>query len=707
MTRWTFSALTLMLLLLAAVLSVAVDVRRRDRERLLKEFADNRLGQVKQAAQIMENDLEGIAKDLEVMGELVETSRTLEDRGRELRAMLNVSRAYHRIDVQGERGPLLRVERDGPAPSHATVDELILHTMKSAVANPRVPVQTTPPIATGDGRWSRVFAKAVALQHGGPRVGAVAVLVDTEPLFGKLRLVASDSSSRLLLLGVHGQPTPVSDPVVAMVVSTRAEETPRMAAVADAMRAGQSGTTVLPSSEATLLGLGDEPVVVAHASVNVGDKHWAIATLNSTGALAEQERTITTRIVLTAGAVGLCLVAFAIYLFVSSRRALVVRERLRHAEQLAHLLEKTEKILDTIPTGVLVLGATGVVTSANRVIRENLKTQNIHGTLDQVFPDAPPTLMDRLRSLVEAAVSSDRVRSFHGERMSLFGHEGQYSIHAVPLEPRFPGARALLVIEDLSEVRSLASQLLRAEKLATVGVLAAGVAHEIGTPLGIVRGRAQNTLKRLGGDHPQAPALRIIVEQIDAVSRTIRQLLDFSRVRPALAAPMHIAQVVRGVAELLQLEAERRKVVLKVDVSDALPVIAGDADQVQQMLVNLTMNALDACQPGGKVRISAQADERRDEAGWSHLRIMVVDNGCGVPENLRAQVFDPFFTTKKRGQGTGLGLTIAAQIVRNHGGQIELDSTLGHGTTVTVRWPTKEHEGMQHDGHTASATADH
>jgi signal transduction histidine kinase len=245
----------------------------------------------------------------------------------------------------------------------------------------------------------------------------------------------------------------------------------------------------------------------------------------------------------------------------------------------------------------------------------------------------------------------------------------------------------LLVIEDVSEVRALTSQLLRAEKLATVGVLAAGIAHEIGTPLGVVRGRAEYLLGKLGEGHAQAPAIRVMVDQIDVVSRTIRQLLDFSRVKPGLVQPVDVAPVARAVAELLRFEAERRKVAVDVDVPEGLPPALADADQLQQVLVNLVMNACDACKPGGRVHLEARRAEQAGPGDLAALRIAITDDGCGIAPEHREQVFDPFFTTKKRGQGTGLGLTIAAQIVRNHGGQIELESEPSRGTRVTLAWP--------------------
>jgi two-component system sensor histidine kinase HydH len=226
---------------------------------------------------------------------------------------------------------------------------------------------------------------------------------------------------------------------------------------------------------------------------------------------------------------------------------------------------------------------------------------------------------------------------------------------------------------------------VRAEKLATTGILAAGIAHEIGTPLGVVRGRAEYLLGKTAPGSAQASGLEVIIEQIDQVSRTLRQLLDFSRIQPAAARATPVGPAVQRILELLGLEAQRRSVAFSSAVAPDLPPVWADPDQLQQVLVNLAMNAFDACGSGGRVSLGASPGEGAQ--GWG-VRLTVRDDGCGVPEELRERVFDPFFTTKKRGQGTGLGLAIVAQLVRNHGGQIELESAEGQGTCVTVLWPT-------------------
>ncbi|HVZ73346.1 MAG TPA: ATP-binding protein [Polyangia bacterium] len=226
----------------------------------------------------------------------------------------------------------------------------------------------------------------------------------------------------------------------------------------------------------------------------------------------------------------------------------------------------------------------------------------------------------------------------------------------------------------------VAQALVRAEKLITVGVLSAGIAHEIGSPLAVIRGRAERTL-----DHEPAYAddMRIIIKHIDSISTKIRQLLDFSRRQVVAPSRVSLAVAVERARELVQWKLAAKRLAIVVRLPEVLPALAADSEQLQQVLVNLLLNACDASTSGQSVLVTAEA--LADGA----VAFSVVDQGHGIPpENLHT-IFDPFFTTKKRGEGTGLGLTIVEGVVRNHGGEIQVTSQPGAGTTVTVRWPTE------------------
>lgn len=237
-------------------------------------------------------------------------------------------------------------------------------------------------------------------------------------------------------------------------------------------------------------------------------------------------------------------------------------------------------------------------------------------------------------------------------------------------------------LRHAEELNRLEHQLVRAEKLATVGVLAAGLAHEVGTPLAIIRGRAEMLEERT-----HLPEVKTILEQSDHISNTLRQVLDFSREQPVTVQPTDVGRVFETVVKLLDFRLRGKRIHSRIDVPEDRLYVAADPDQLQQVLVNLVMNACDACPPsGGEIILRA----RRATGAPDLVELAVEDNGCGVPAAQHDAVFDPFFTTKPKGEGTGLGLPVAAGIVRNHHGQISIASDGATGTTVTVLWPLAE-----------------
>lgn len=231
----------------------------------------------------------------------------------------------------------------------------------------------------------------------------------------------------------------------------------------------------------------------------------------------------------------------------------------------------------------------------------------------------------------------------------------------------------------LRERLRMEQRLLHSEKLVTAGQLAAGIAHEVGTPLNVARGRVELTLSHLGPEHKDSSNQQVAIEQIDRVTRLLQQLLDYVRPAPASIQDVDLRLTLKTVADLLTAEATKRKVALVVDGGAALPTLRTDPDQVQQIVINLVMNAIDASPSGGQVHLRTKASDRG-------VAVEIVDAGSGIPREIQQQVFDPFFTTKKRGQGTGLGLWVVAQLVRAQSAEIELDSEPGRGTTARVAW---------------------
>jgi signal transduction histidine kinase len=240
------------------------------------------------------------------------------------------------------------------------------------------------------------------------------------------------------------------------------------------------------------------------------------------------------------------------------------------------------------------------------------------------------------------------------------------------------------LVAETERALDLENRLRRAATVAVAGKLAASLAHEVGTPLNIISGRAEYMLKSLPQGDPRRDDLEGIVVQIERISRIITSLLDSVRPQGPKLEPTEPAALVDQLFPLLRHAARQREVTLVRDVPAELPPIQADPAQLQQVLINLVVNALDATPAGGRITISASAADRGDARG---VVMRVADTGCGIPPALLPRVFDAFLTTKPPGGGTGLGLAICRDIVRAHGGDIEVESPPDAGTTFTVWLP--------------------
>lgn len=234
-------------------------------------------------------------------------------------------------------------------------------------------------------------------------------------------------------------------------------------------------------------------------------------------------------------------------------------------------------------------------------------------------------------------------------------------------------------------------QLRHADRLTTVGKLASGLAHELGTPLNVVRGRAKLIVDGEVEGPEVIESARIVVEQAERMTALIRQLLDFARPRQLQKAAVDVKALARRVCELVATIARKAEVTL-VPPEDGTLAVEADDGQLAQVLTNLIVNGLQATPVAGTVTIRAKTIEQApppyvggDNRTW--VAIDVIDTGKGIDEATRARVFEPFYTTKDIGDGTGLGLSVSWGIVREHGGWIDVASTPGNGATFTVYLP--------------------
>jgi len=248
---------------------------------------------------------------------------------------------------------------------------------------------------------------------------------------------------------------------------------------------------------------------------------------------------------------------------------------------------------------------------------------------------------------------------------------------------RLEAARRKL-LEETERTLDLERQLSQAETLAVAGKLAAAFAHEVGTPLNIVSGRAEFLLQSLPSDDPRRRDLGGIIDQIDRISGIIHSLLDAVRPQKPELEPVRLADVVERLLPLIEHVARREGARLTADVADTLPAVLADPGQLQQVVINLLVNAIEAVAPQGAVTLSARTESHGGTAG---IAIVVADTGPGIPVAQHAAVFEPFYTTKPRGKGTGLGLSICRDIVKDHRGEIRIETRPTGGTAFVVWLP--------------------
>jgi signal transduction histidine kinase len=230
-----------------------------------------------------------------------------------------------------------------------------------------------------------------------------------------------------------------------------------------------------------------------------------------------------------------------------------------------------------------------------------------------------------------------------------------------------------------AELRRTRERAHVAEELASIGTLAAGLAHEIGTPMGVIQGHAKLLESAVSGSDGEW-RLRTIQEQVARISRIIQTLLNLARPGPARSLPVTLEPLLENTLSFLSEKLTRRGVEVARAYAPA-PSILGDAERLQQLFLNLLLNACDAMPDGGRLAV------RLHPEGAGDVAVHIADTGAGIDPGELPRIFEPFFTTKPAGEGNGLGLMIAQRIVKEHGGQIDVESEVGRGTVFRIVFP--------------------
>jgi len=349
------------------------------------------------------------------------------------------------------------------------------------------------------------------------------------------------------------------------------------------------------------------------------------------------------------------------------------------AIQVINVQDYTQSILRSITSGVITMGPDGSVATANPAAERMLGMHEV----DMV----PKPVRSLFRD--DGGLGADVTKVLDGRLpktmrdLQLVTKEGR-TVHVQASASRMRDVSghilgAVVTLEDVSEVKALTEQLIRADRLAAMGELTAGVAHEVRNPLGIIRASVQ-LLEERGTDNDRAAeALGVIKQEIDRLDRVIKALLDFGRPSTPTMLPTDVNDVVRDVVLFTRQFATRSRVEISERLADGLPKVSADPDQLKQVFVNLVSNAVQAMEEtGGTLTLETMEGE-------GYVVIRVADDGPGIPEEGVGKVFDPFYST--RDAGTGLGLTIVHRIVDDHDGHIEVESAGGAGTVFTVSLP--------------------
>jgi len=326
-------------------------------------------------------------------------------------------------------------------------------------------------------------------------------------------------------------------------------------------------------------------------------------------------------------------------------------------------------ILDSLPQSVVVTDAT------LRVVLANAAGSRLLAALPAGAGPLPPLgdldLAPLVRGLAEGPEGcTAEARLPDGRLLSL------------SLAPAFD-RHVVLVATDVTEDRRIQERLAQSERLSSLGQMISGIAHELNNPLASVLGFTQ-LLARQAGEGKQAARLDLIHREARRCQRIVQNLLSFARQHEPERRPVSCNEVVQSVAALLHYQMNVDGVRLLPELDPALPSVLGDAHQLQQVLVNLLTNATHAIQDSG---VGSLVRVRTEPTGAGGVRLLVQDDGPGVPEGIRSKIFDPFFTTKPAGRGTGLGLSLVYGIVTAHAGTIDVESQPGAGTTFRIELP--------------------
>jgi signal transduction histidine kinase len=389
------------------------------------------------------------------------------------------------------------------------------------------------------------------------------------------------------------------------------------------------------------------------------------------------------------------MVTLAGYVAIAIENATLYRSLQRKVEEYERLKDFSENIVESINVGILAADLEDRVESWNTQIEQLTgitREAALGRRLSDLFPAELTDQFDRVRGqtgihniykfvLKPAATAIDANGNGHGRTPRAKLASATLNIAIAPLVSKDQEQIGrLIIIDDVTDRAELEQRLVQADKLTSIGLLAAGVAHEVNTPLAVISTYAQMLAKQVAEDSQKSQILEKIAKQTFRASEIVNSLLNFSRTSTTSFGAVNVNKVVQETLSLLEHQLTKSGIQIKTEMDPNLPAIHGNAGKLQQVFLNLILNARDAMLSGGTI-------ELRSWAEGSGARIEVSDTGHGIaPENLH-KIYDPFFTTKAARKGTGLGLSVTYGIIQEHGGSIEVFNRRDGGATFRVELP--------------------
>ena len=347
------------------------------------------------------------------------------------------------------------------------------------------------------------------------------------------------------------------------------------------------------------------------------------------------------------------------------------------ALEIARLKDFSENIVESLNVGVLAVDLGGIVESWNT------RMEQLFGVTRQEAVGHNCARCCRKNWLAKSprAETKNRSPAFTSSGCIIKGKLLTLNVSITPLVSK-SGERIgrLLLFDDVTQRERMEEQMSQTEKLTSLGLLAAGVAHEVNTPLAVISNYIQMLAKQMPEGDPRQGIIEKIVKQTFRASEIVNNLLNFSRTGAAELADIDVNRVVEETLSLVAHPLKTSQIQVVKQLGSTLPAVRGSANKLQQVFLNLFLNARDAMPSGGMLEV-------RTAAHNGSVEMEVVDTGAGIPREHIHRIFDPFFTTKASGRGTGLGLSVSYGIIKEHAGKIDVRSTPGKGTSFHVEFP--------------------